>query len=326
LYGGSSPTSKRRSRIHYGTWGGNLFQSIYDRTPSTLGQLPLMPEWYLVLVVLALLAIAGSIDGPLFPLMYGSPVTVEALLFAVAIVALVFQAARAAWLAPTCRTRAGFRLHSLTALLFLLQPLARLAGRMRYGLSPWRRRGDFLPAVPRPRNWSVWSERWRSHNDRLLELEHNVRPRCMSIVCGGDYDRWDIQARLGPLGAARLRLGLEEHGHGQQLVRYRIWPRWSRMVPVAAVSLGAWLAASAAYDLYLPLAIAAAALFLVVLRAVQEAGAAVALMLDTVQQEAIREQPSEDEELLEALRPSELLRNRGLSKHLDRESVTIESQ
>ena len=109
------------------------------------------------------------------------------------------------------------------------------------------------------------------------------------------------------------------------LPRVRPYIRPYKWLGALSVSLTI-LASGAALLQPWPLAIAAAALFLVVLRAVQEAGAAVALMLDTVQQEAIREQPSEDEELLEALRPSELLRNRGLSKHLDRESVTIENQ
>jgi O-antigen biosynthesis protein len=299
LYGGPSPAPKRRTRIHYGTWGNNLFQSLYDRTPSTLGQLPLMPEWYFVLAALALLSVAGSFDEPLFPWTSGSPVRVEVLLLAAAAAALAVKAVRAAWLAPTGGVIAGgLRVRTLTALLFLLQPLARLAGRVRYGLTPWRRRGDFLFAMPWARTRLVWSERWRSHSERLLELERNLRPRCMAVLCGGEYDRWDIQVRLGPLGAARLRLGLEEHGHGRQLVRYRVWPRWSRMVPAGAGLLGAWLAFSAAHDLYLTLAIGVALVF-VVLRALREAGAAVAVILDAIERQAMLEQASAGEGLIE---------------------------
>ena len=46
----------------------------------------------------------------------------------------------------------------MTATLFLLQPLARLAGRLRNGLSPWRRRLRPGAAWPRPRTVKVWSE------------------------------------------------------------------------------------------------------------------------------------------------------------------------
>jgi hypothetical protein len=37
-----------------------------------------------------------------------------------------------------------------------------------------------------------------------------------------------MQVRAGPLGSARIRLGVEEHGEGRQLLRFRVWPRWSR--------------------------------------------------------------------------------------------------
>jgi hypothetical protein len=45
--------------------------------------------------------------------------------------------------------------------------------------------------------------------------------------------------RAGALGWVRLRLAVEEHGEGKQLIRYRVWPRWS----VAALVVGAALAA-----------------------------------------------------------------------------------
>jgi hypothetical protein len=100
----------------------------------------------------------------------------------------------------------------------------------------------------------------------------------MNVVRGGGTDRWDIQVRLGPLGSARLRVAAEEHGHGRQLVRYRVWPRWSRALPPIVVLLALWAAGCAEYDGYLAAAIGLA-LLLVLLRACQEAGAGVALVL-----------------------------------------------
>ena len=77
----------------------------------------------------------------------------------------------------------------------------------------------------------------------------------MNVVRGGDTDRWDIQVRLGPLGSARLRVAVEEHGQGRQLVRYRVWPRWSRALPPIVALLALWVAGCAGYDRYLAAAI-----------------------------------------------------------------------
>ena len=49
---------------------------------------------------------------------------------------------------------------------------------------------------------------------------------------GGDYDDWDLEVRGGLLGGARLRLGVEEHGAGKQMLRFRAWMRLSLAVPV----------------------------------------------------------------------------------------------
>ena len=70
----SAPLRRRGGRIGYGTWGSNLFQSLYDRTPSTLGTLPLMPEWYLLIGLLAVLSIVGIFEHPLVPGTSGVPV------------------------------------------------------------------------------------------------------------------------------------------------------------------------------------------------------------------------------------------------------------
>jgi hypothetical protein len=170
---------------------------------------------------------------------------------------------------------------------------------LRYGLTPWRRRGELLFAMPWPRRRQVWSERWRSQSERLLELERDLRHRCMTVRRGGDFDRWDIHVRVGPLAAARLRVAVEEHGHGRQLIRYRVWPRWSRLLPALAGLLALWIAGSVAHDRYLALAIGGA-LLVVLLRAVREAGAGVAVVLRAIERGAKEEPESRD--LLDELR------------------------
>jgi GT2 family glycosyltransferase len=299
VYGGPSMAPPRRARIHYGTWGNNLFQSIYDRTPCAL---PLMPEWYLLLGALGLLSVVGIFDRPLIAWTGPAPVPIEVLLLAAAAGALVAKALRAAWRAPTRAGAGGLRVRGLIALFFLLQPLARLAGRMRYGLTPWRRRGEFLFAIPWPRQRQLWSERWRSQSDRLLALESDLGTRSMSVQRGGDYDRWDLDVRLGPLAAARVRVGVEEHGHGRQLVRFRFWPRWSRLLPGVVALLGLWLAVSIDRDLYLIAGIAAT-LFLILVRALREAGAGVAAVCASIDRDVTDERAAaESLALVEALR------------------------
>jgi len=156
-----------------------------------------------------------------------------------------------------------------------------MVGCQRVGRTPWRRRGELGFAFPRPRGQDVWSERWRSQTDRLLELESDLRSRCMSVRRGGDTDRWDIQVRVGPLGSARLRIAVEEHGQGRQLVRYRVWPRWSRGLPALAVLLAIWFLGSLDSDYYVAASIGIV-LALTLARAFQEAGAGVALVLGAI--------------------------------------------
>jgi hypothetical protein len=47
------------------------------------------------------------------------------------------------------------------------------------------------------------------------------------VASGGDYDRWDLEVRGGLLGSGRVRLAVEEHGSGGQLVRLHWWPRYT---------------------------------------------------------------------------------------------------
>src|SRR3989454_10523477 len=61
---------------------------------------------------------------------------------------------------------------------------------------------------------------------------------------GGEHDRWDLEVRCGFFGAARLLMGVEDHGGGQ-FVRLRLWPdvpAWSPILTVgfAALALGAF--------------------------------------------------------------------------------------
>lgn len=267
----------RRARVYQGTWGAGLFQSLYEPAAGTLRSLPLMPEWFLVVFALGALTALGLVWGPLLA---------AAPLFVLALGAPVAQAvlsARRAQFTSAPETRADvLKLRLLTAALHLMQPVARLRGRLRWGLTPWRRRGVRGFVAPRARLTSVWSETWRAADDRLRETEATLRAAGATVLRGGDFDRWDLEVRGGLFGAARVLTAVEEHGAGRQLVRARTWPRVSRWwlaapaVFAALASAAAWGDAKAA-----ALVFAIAALF-VAARVVLECGAAMATMLDAL--------------------------------------------
>jgi len=231
VYGGTSVGVARPWRIYYGTWGDSLFQSRHERAVGTLASLPLMPESFIVIGAL----IAGSAYSLLFdPSFLRVPVAnvpLALVLLAVALGGLLGRALRSGW-----KAGGSVRVRLLTALLFVLQPLARLWGRTSAGLTPWRAPAGRL-AMPRPQTRVIWSERWESPRDRLGRLWAYLRLERAAVLSGGSFDRWDIQVRAGPLGSARIRLGVEEHGQGKQLLRFRVWPRWSRGGSALAAAL-----------------------------------------------------------------------------------------
>jgi len=274
---------RRRWRIYYGMWGTGLFQSVYQRAPGALASLPLMPEWYLLIAALAAISVVDAVLEPLFGVVPGLRVPFAAILLLLAVLALVREAARAARAAVSVapsRRRYGTTALPVVTALHLLQSLVRLWGRLRHGLTPWRTREAAAFALPVPRARVLWSETWMHDTERLTRIEATVRLTSAAVVRGGHFDSWDLEARVGVLGAARLRAGTEEHGQGRQLVRFRVWPR----VPAGAVTvfaLAASLCALATYRQSVPAALVFAALALAIsVRIVRECAAAVALLLE----------------------------------------------
>jgi O-antigen biosynthesis protein len=233
-----------RGRVYQGTWGSALFQSIYQPASGILSALPMMPEWYVVVAALAGLSLLG---------IQWSPLLLAVPLFLAALLAPALHAAASAVRvnfldAPA--TRFGkLKMRALTAGLHMLQPLARLLGRTRLGLTPWRScmvPGMSLP-IPWPRTLNVWSEEWRDPLAWLQTLEESLKGLRTRVLRGGDFDRWDLELRGGLLGATRVLMAVEEHGGGKQLVRFRAWPRFAPLGLGLTLLLAA-LAAAAAVD------------------------------------------------------------------------------
>ena len=244
LYGKgiSNRSGWRRNRIFHGTWGTALFQSVYLPAPDVLGRLPLTPEWHLFGVALLALT-ALSVDW--LPMIFAIPLIL--CVFTVSSVQ-AFAGAAEASASITNRPRiVRLLLLCLTAFLHLLQPLARLRGRFAIRRASWQWSSSQNISLPRARSVGLWSERWRPPEAWLESVEAALWNMGATPLRGGDFDRWDLELRAGRLGAARLRMAVEEHGGGKQLVRFRARPRYS-IEWLVAISLLVAIAAGAAWN------------------------------------------------------------------------------
>ncbi len=209
---------RRRTKIRYGIWGTGAFQTAVEPGRSTVSAISGMPEWYLLIALLAGVGALGVLWRPLY---------LSLPLLALAVIMLLAQAVAGSMRARFAGHRLGQhcpRLRALTMGLFVLQPIARLWGRIGYGLTPWRHRSPRGLAFPSPRQRTTWSEKWVAPEERLRALAAGLGRDGAVVRHGGAEDRWDLEVRGGAFGATRLRTAVEEHGSGRQLARFRTWP------------------------------------------------------------------------------------------------------
>lgn len=265
-------------RVYHGQWGTALFQSIYERAPGSFSSLPLMPEWYLLIASLGIMSMFG---------IFWKPLLLAAPFFVATLTALVVQAIRSANRAhftsdpKTKWTR--FSCWSLTAAFHVLQPLARLRGRIRFGLTPWRRRAFSGWRFPVPRLVTIWSEQWRSPEDRIHSIEGKLREAGACVLSGGDFDRWDLAVRSGLFGSARLLTAVEEHGAGKQLTRVKLWPSCSPNALLPGVAFAVISASAALAGVWLAAAVLLVIPVLLVFRCLAECSLATAAILRAIQ-------------------------------------------
>jgi len=245
IYGGTAPkpaAGPLRWRVYHGVWGSAPFQSLYAPRRGELNTVLLMPEAYLAVGFITVLVALGAVWAPLFLL---APVLILAAgALAVGAISAVMGAR---FPTPGLTTRGRIARQGVTAFLQLAQPLLRLEGRMREGLTPWRRRGDRGRTLPIGRSLARWSEDWVDPNARVRSLETVLVDRGAVVRRGSDFDTWDLEVRGGTLAGARVWTLVEEHGEGRQLARYRCRPTWSRPA-LAFVALLAVLDVAAALD------------------------------------------------------------------------------
>jgi len=224
----------RAGRIYGGMWGSAPFQRLYQPVPGTLSGLILMPEWHLIVALLSVLTLLGLSWKPLF---LAAPLLLTA--FGLPLVHALSSCLHARFPDAPKSRMAELRSRSVIAWFHLLQPIARLVGRVRWGLTPWRRTTVAILSIPTTYFLTLWSEIWRSAEQRMYDLEASLKAQGAVVHRGGGFDHWDLEVCGGLLGSARLRMAVEEHGHERQLVRLRIWPRFSLIGFALAAALGA---------------------------------------------------------------------------------------
>jgi O-antigen biosynthesis protein len=274
----------RRGRIYQGVWGTALFQSVYPSPNGLIQSLPLMPEWYLVIGILSALVLLGFSWQPLFWL---------APLLIVAVGAPIAQAIssgfKARFLTKPENRRQEIRMFLITSFLHLVQPIARLTGRLKHGLTPWRRRGAAFFVMPFSKTYSYWSEHWRDITERLTAVEKTLQAAGSIAHRNSDFDEgWDLQVRGGIFGNARLLVLTEEHGQGKQVVRVRTSAKAAFLVYASAAIL-ALLSLLAFFEgAIFPALIIGFGAIIIVMQAVLEAGhstGAILLAVDKVRED-----------------------------------------
>src|SRR6266568_1487293 len=169
-------------RVYFGVWGTAPFQSLYQSSNS-LWSLTLAPEWYLGIGFLAIS----------FLLTYSWSVSIiPGALLLVGLATSISQA-----LMNTRHVRTDVKLGSerirLRAAVFflqLIQPLARLKGRLGPRLT--FRTGHWTRTRPRfyPLTMQLWRDEWEDPRETLKNLQTKLGDSGTIVKSGGDYDRW----------------------------------------------------------------------------------------------------------------------------------------
>lgn len=219
IYGKGQPVNGGRWRVYQGVWGSALFQSIYKNKPGRFSSLSLMPEWYLLIAFLAFMSCIGLFWSRL---LFAWPLVIAAM--TISFIQAVVSGKRANF---SNGKKNLLKKHLLTAYLHLLQPLARLKGRLSEGLTPWRFNGVTRFFIPKARRYSIWSEEWFSAENWLHSVESELQKHPVSLIRGGDFDRWDIEVHGGLLSSTRMLMAIEEHSGGKQMAQFQTYPKFS---------------------------------------------------------------------------------------------------
>ena len=213
------PIKVKKEKVFYGSWGSALFQSVYQPANGFLHSIPLMPEWYLFCLLFAFMGSLGFLWQPLLFMW---------IVFTVAVLIIIIQATISASTNSSLskKQQRNWKFQTLIIGLHIIQPIARLTGRIQNGLTPWRKRGIMAHAGKmKSGNSSIlshWNEAvWKATDTWLEDLERTLIKMKVRVKRGGDFDNWDIKAATGLFAQAKGILTVEEHGANKQYVKFR---------------------------------------------------------------------------------------------------------
>jgi O-antigen biosynthesis protein len=291
MYGGRAVHALFRSfAIYHGSGGFAPFQSLYERSSSFWGSLPLMPEWYLLVASLG----AASLLGAMWPpLLWALPLAGVAIVLS--LVHAVKEARDFTFTGPRISRGRAFAARWLVGFLHLAQPCARLWGRLCGGLTAWRHRSSAPFHAPWPREEARWTGDWREPAARLADIRRSLAADGQHVATGGDFDRWDLEVVAGAFGGARLLMAVEDHGAGTQYVRRRVVPRVrASAVLVLGVTLPLGLATAVAHAWIASAAFGLLAAW-VLIHTWRQSGSATGALLKAAEAAEVRPQPSVDQ-------------------------------
>jgi len=242
VYGrGAIPWLPFGMKIYSGIRGRAPFQFIYASDMGRFGSLFAMPEWHLLVAGLAMLSIVGIVWQPL---RIAAPLLILAVNLSLANAGLN---ARAAFTGSKSGIFSSLPRWMLTALLHLLQPIARLSGRITASLHPWRRSQTRGSKLPFPGSYSALCADWHEAENALQKFEEALKAEISSVIGGDSFAPWDLEVRGGIFGGKQIIMAIEDIGLDRQLIRVRWWPVFPVQV-ILLVSLFAALALAAAID------------------------------------------------------------------------------
>ena len=279
IYGRGVPIDlmQLRPRVYHGVWGTAAFQSLYQRRGSLWG-ITQSPEWFLALAAVAGLSLLnlGWVGGPVLGAAFigGAAVTVGQ---------AGVNAARAVAQPPGPR-RAARRAGDLALVwgLHLMQPLARLRGRLSGGLVPLRSWSAAPPDYRLARRRSMWRERREPVEETLGRIEQRLHALGRGVRRGSAYDAWDIEVPGGSLGGSRLLVAVEEHAPGKQRLHFRVTPAFPLLAPTLVGALTALCVGAAGAGAPVAAASCGVVGVAVVVEALRESAAANGLLRDAL--------------------------------------------
>ncbi len=216
----------KQPRIYQGIWGSAPFQQNDQTSPSTFQTLTLMPEWVLLTAALLALSVVGF---------FWQPLTYMLIPALSALGIWVVQAIKTALAGNYNITRGlspGYLLRiAVTSAITFAQPIARLSGRIRSGLTatriPGKDKSRSVFSYPLNATDSVWDGTYQDRLQRIKYVNDTLAIDGFSTQSGNEYQNWDLQAYGGIFGSCQLSLVVEHHQEQTDHVRYRLTQRWS---------------------------------------------------------------------------------------------------